>query len=63
MNNLHSGKAKEEEPVLSTTDIGLQSFVIERSNKGAVRQQTETFLRGAKVVLVLGVEHTSGPGA
>ena len=62
MNNLHRGKAKKEEPVLCTTDIGLQSFVIERSNKGAVRQQAETLLR-ANVVLVSRVEHTGGPGA
>ena len=59
MNNLY-GKAKKGEPVLCTTDIGLRSFVIERSNKGKVRQQSETFLK-AKVVLVSGLEHASGP--
>ena len=58
MTNLY-GKAKKGEPVLCTTDIGLRSFFIERSNKGTVRQQSETFLK-AKVVLVSGVEYTSG---
>jgi len=59
MNNLY-GKAKKGEPVLCTTDIGLRSFVIERSNKGTVRQQSETILK-AKVVLVSGVEYSCGP--
>jgi hypothetical protein len=61
MNNLYE-KAKNGEPVLCTTNIGLRSFVIERSHKSAVRQQSETFLK-AKVVLVSGVEHASGPAA